>query len=100
MLQLKPPRSRTPTVSVESAEHIAEWVRMSRANLARLATLEKTGNHITNWRYMTNEQLVEAACGYNPRVVTSSHRQSSVPAGALAAPTAPSLPEEQAIDPP
>lgn len=72
---------------------------MSRANLARLATLEKTGNRITNWRYVTNEQLVEAACGYNPRVVTSSHRQSNVPAGASAAPTAPSLLEVRVIDP-
>ncbi|MGJ0454176.1 MAG: hypothetical protein ACR65T_13255 [Methylocystis sp.] len=44
---------------------------MTRANLTRLVRLERTGNRVTNWRYMTDEQLLEAACDYDPAVMST-----------------------------
>lgn len=44
---------------------------MSRANFSRLARLERTGNRVTDWRYMTDEQLLEAACDYDPPVMST-----------------------------
>lgn len=44
---------------------------MSRGNFLRLRRLEKTGNRVTDWRYMTDEQLLEAACDYDPAVMST-----------------------------
>lgn len=57
---------------------------MSRGNLSRLKKLEKTGNRITDWRYMTDEQLLEAACDYDPAVMSSvipAYRAGGLDAG-------------------
>ncbi len=43
---------------------------MSRANLSRLRRLERSGNRVTDWRYMTDEQLLEAACNYEPAAMS------------------------------
>lgn len=44
---------------------------MSRANFSRLTRLEKAGHRVTDWRYMTDEQLLKAACDHDHRVMSS-----------------------------
>lgn len=44
---------------------------MSRINLSRIRKLEIVGDRVTNWRYMTDEQLLEAACDYDPAIMSS-----------------------------
>lgn len=50
---------------------------MSRANVARIKKLEQAGNRVRDCRHMTDEQLLEAECNYDPertRLVLAAYR--------------------------
>jgi hypothetical protein len=50
---------------------------MSRANVARIKKLERAGNRVADFSRLTDEQLLEAECNYDPertRLVLAAYR--------------------------